>query len=305
MKGRFFLRIFAAMWKRLRDKWKVNEWQLLIILLTFAIGGSLTGWMGKKLMALLPVEQTALYLIIYIIVVTIIWPMAVLLVSIPFGQYVFFKSYLKKMFNRITGKSSPQPIEKAAETKKIAVFASGAGSNAQKIIEKLNSDPGSKGKVVLVVCNNPGAGVLEIAKNKEVATLVIEKERFFKGDGYLPELSDAGIDFIVLAGFLWKIPAVLVQAYTQKMVNIHPALLPKYGGKGMYGRHVHEAVLANGESESGITIHWVDEQFDHGATIFQALCPVLPGDSPETLANRIHELEHRHYPEQVAHLIQE
>lgn len=182
----------------------------------------------------------------------------------------------------------------------IAIFASGAGSNAAKIIEYAPTHF----KVALVVCNKPGAGVLDIARENNIPTLLIEKETFFRGNAYVEELKAAGIGFIVLAGFLWKVPPTLIQAFSGKIINIHPALLPNYGGKGMYGQRVHEAVIANGDTESGITIHWVDEQYDHGSTIFQATCPVLPGDTAGTLAQRIHGLEHEHYPKIIAQLLE-
>lgn len=186
----------------------------------------------------------------------------------------------------------------------IAIFASGAGSNAEKIIEHFASlKNSSPGRIVLIVCNKPQAGVLKIAEANNIPALLIEKEKFFRGNGYADELKAAGIEFIVLAGFLWKIPPVLIKAYSKKIVNIHPALLPNYGGKGMYGMHVHEAVIANKEKESGITIHYVDEVYDHGDIIFQAQCPVLTDDTPEVLAKRIHILEHRHYPEIIEKII--
>jgi len=185
--------------------------------------------------------------------------------------------------------------------KRIAIFASGAGSNAKQIIEYFTNH--AVVQVALVVCNKPGAGVLNIADQYKVPTLLIEKEQFFRGDAYVEKLKEANIDFIVLAGFLWKIPPALIQAYPNKIINIHPALLPKYGGKGMYGQFVHEAVLAAQESESGITIHLVDELYDHGQMIFHASCPVLPDDTPATLAQRIHALEHKHYPEVIERFI--
>jgi phosphoribosylglycinamide formyltransferase-1 len=132
---------------------------------------------------------------------------------------------------------------------------------------------------------------------------MLEKARFFQGDGHLEDLRKSGIDWIVLAGFLWKVPAVLVEAYRDRIVNIHPALLPKHGGKGMYGRHVHEAVIRAGDGESGITIHLVDERYDHGQTLFQATTPVEPGETPETLAVKIQKLEHSHYPEVIEKLL--
>ena len=165
----------------------------------------------------------------------------------------------------------------------VAIFASGAGSNAGKIIEYLVGH--QQISVSLIVCNKPGAGVLSIAEKAGIPTLMIEKEPLFRGNAYLDELKAHHIDFIILAGFLWKIPAALVKAFPSKIINIHPALLPKYGGKGMYGSHVHEAVIANKEKESGITIHYVDEQYDHGSTIFQAYCSIGPD-----------ALEHQHFP---------
>lgn len=186
--------------------------------------------------------------------------------------------------------------------KKIAIFASGAGSNAEKIIQHFRHSDNIV--VALVVCNKPEAGVVQIARAHQIPVMMIEKEKFFRGNGYADELKSAGIDFIVLAGFLWKLPATLIRAFSEKIINIHPALLPKYGGKGMYGRHVHEAVLASGDKESGISIHYVDELYDHGKIIFQARCPVLENDTPDSLAQRIHALEHEHYPKVIEELTQ-
>ncbi len=183
----------------------------------------------------------------------------------------------------------------------LAIFASGTGSNAQKIIDRFRNHPSIH--IRLIVSNKPQAGVLQIAEKEQVNTLIIEKERFFRGDGYVAELEAAGIDWIILAGFLWKIPEKLIAAFPNRIINIHPALLPKYGGKGMYGHFVHEAVIAAGETESGITIHFVDEHFDHGAAIFQEKCVVEPTDTPETLARKIQALEHRYFPEVVEKLV--
>jgi phosphoribosylglycinamide formyltransferase-1 len=179
----------------------------------------------------------------------------------------------------------------------IAIFASGAGSNAQKIIDGFRDS--SSIKVQLIVCNKEGAGVLSIAKKEGIAVLLLDKERFFKGDAYVPELKDHSIGLIVLAGFLWKVPNALINAYPNKIINIHPALLPHYGGKGMYGQYVHEAVIAAKEKESGITIHYVDEHYDHGNIIYQATCSIEETDTPDTLAQKIHALEHLHYPRVV------
>jgi phosphoribosylglycinamide formyltransferase-1 len=191
--------------------------------------------------------------------------------------------------------------------KQIAIFASGEGTNAKKIIEGPLSISPEGGEVralhynvSLIVCNKAGAGVLSLAAENNIATIVLEKEKFFGGNAYVEELIAAGIDFIVLAGFLWKIPDALIKAYRNKMINIHPALLPKYGGKGLYGRFVHEAVIANREKESGITIHYVDEVYDNGQIILQATCPVTEEDTPKILAIKVQLLEHRHFPAAVA-----
>lgn len=188
--------------------------------------------------------------------------------------------------------------------KKIAIFASGAGTNAGKIIQYFNPGPssneGSKpnavGSIALIVCNKPGAEVLKIALQHSIPSLIIEKEKFFRGNAYVDELKAAGIDFLVLAGFLWKIPVALVKAFPKSIINIHPALLPKYGGKGMYGIKVHEAVMAAGEKESGITIHYVDEQYDKGDIIYQLKYRIVENETPESLALSIQMLEHVNYP---------
>jgi len=187
--------------------------------------------------------------------------------------------------------------------KQIAIFSSGTGSNAKKIIDHLASSKEkgvSTAVVSLIICNKPGAGVLKISEENRIPTLLIEKEKFFRGNAYTDELKTRGIDLIVLAGFLWKIPIELIKAYHGKMINIHPALLPKYGGKGMYGNFVHEAVIANKEKESGITIHYVDEVYDHGQIILQATCLVSEDETPDSLAKKVQVLEHRHFPAAVA-----
>ena len=183
---------------------------------------------------------------------------------------------------------------------KIAIFASGTGTNAQKIIDYFRNSPNIK--VALIACNKPGAGVLAIAEKENIPTLIIQKEKFFQ-NGYLNELEEKEISFIVLAGFLWKIPASLINAYRHRIVNIHPALLPKYGGKGFYGHRLHESVITAGEKNSGITIHYVDEHYDNGDIILQVACPVLENDTSESLASRIHALEYLHYPKVIERLI--
>ena len=193
-------------------------------------------------------------------------------------------------------------IADASQIVHIAVFASGAGSNAKKIIEYFKGHPHIK--IALIVCNKPGAGVLKIADQEKVDSLIIEKEKFFLGNAYTDELKEREIDFIVLAGFLWKVPSLLIKSYPDKIINIHPALLPKYGGKGMYGHFVHEAVIAAREKESGISIHYVDDLYDHGKIIFQVRCAVEENDTPDTLAQKIHMLEHDHFAKAIEHAAQ-
>jgi len=144
---------------------------------------------------------------------------------------------------------------------------------------------------------------LKIAAKENIPSLILEKEKFFGGDIYIKELKEKGIDFIVLAGFLWKIPVSLIKVFPEKIINIHPALLPKYGGTGMYGKFVHRAVIDNKETESGITIHYVDEVYDHGKIIFQTTCPVLENDTPASIALRISALEHAYYPKIIEQLL--
>lgn len=185
----------------------------------------------------------------------------------------------------------------------IAIFASGAGSNAKKIIDYFKTS--ALIKIKLIVCNKPLAYVLNIAGAENIAALIIEKEKFFRGDAYVPELQKNAITFIVLAGFLWKIPAAIIGAYPNRIINIHPALLPKYGGKNMYGNYVHEAVIKAGEKESGITIHYVDEQYDNGDIIFQKSVLVDENETVETLMEKIHFIEHENYAPVIEKVIRE
>ena len=290
----------CSMLQKLQRKWKVNGTSLLLILITFALGGSACGIVGRKLMAFTGIEKGLLWGLVYIIVLTIIWPLCVLVISIPMGQFAFFKKYIAKLVRRFGGRSQSAANEKKPSTR-MAIFASGNGSNAATLIQYFKKDP--EVEIALVLCNKPGAGVIKVAADEGIETLMIEKERFYNGDAYVPALQALQINWIVLAGFLWKVPPVLIQHWPSAIFNIHPALLPKFGGKGMYGAKVHQAVIDAKETESGISIHFVDEQYDHGAVIFQAPCAVLPDDTHQTLANRIQELEHRHFPEQIARII--
>ena len=288
------------MFEQLKQRWKVNGVNLLLIIATFALGGSLCGYAGRKVLMLTELEKGALWAILYVLLITLLWPLCVLLISIPLGQFAFFKRYLIKVWDRMSGKSKKDKNQ--IDFTNIAIFASGAGSNAQQIINYFAAS--SNTKINLMVCNKVGAGVINIAEKNGIPVLLIEKKRFFNTDNYLPDLVKYKINFIVLAGFLLKLPDQLIKAFPNKIVNIHPALLPKYGGIGMYGNHIHQAVIAAKETESGITIHFVDELYDNGEIIFQAKCPVIENDTAETLAQKIHLLEHANYPHIIAKVLE-
>lgn len=183
----------------------------------------------------------------------------------------------------------------------LAIFASGSGSNAENIIQYFAQKP--EFCVKRIYCNVPDAYVLERAKKYSVPTTVFNREELRNPEKILNGLKEEETDFIILAGFLWLMPGCITAAFPNRIVNIHPALLPAYGGKGMYGHHVHQAVIAAAEKESGITIHYVNNHYDEGATIFQAKCPVLPNDTPDTLAARVHELEYLHFPRVIEETI--
>ncbi len=325
--------------QKLREKWGLAPVQFWLVILTFALGGSLSGRLCSFLLKMAFSEKNWAFWLVYPIVLTILWPFSVLFVSLLTGQFRFFKGYLSRMGAKLMGglgagvgsSSGAGTSEAVAAPIHVAIFASGAGSNARKIIEYFenqyvseftagkntisNATNSSRPiKVSLIVCNVPTAGVLEIAKEKGIPTLLINKTEF-AASGYVESLKNADIDFIVLAGFLWKVPEVLVNAYQKGailnnqrrtsfgIINIHPALLPNYGGKGMYGARVHEAVITAGESKSGITIHWVDTNYDEGDIIFQAECTISSGDTPEVLAQKIHALEHQHFAPVIEKLL--
>ncbi|MDA0178029.1 MULTISPECIES: phosphoribosylglycinamide formyltransferase [Mesoflavibacter] len=185
--------------------------------------------------------------------------------------------------------------------KRVVIFASGSGSNAENLIKFFhNSDNAS---VVQVLTNNPHAKVLDRCKKLNVSALSFNRIAFTKTEDVLNILKSSNPDLIILAGFLWKFPENILNQFPNKVINIHPALLPKYGGKGMYGMNVHEAVVKNKETETGITIHYVNENYDEGAIIFQAKCDVLPNDSAQDVASKIHELEMEYFPKVVDQLL--
>lgn len=198
---------------------------------------------------------------------------------------------MHNFINSVQGKpTSHSPMK----TIQIAILASGSGTNTEQIIRTFSGD--DLVRITLVMTNKPDAKVIQRAANLNVPAVVAEKSFFQDGEKLTAFFKEKGIDFIVLAGFLLKIPAELIQAYPERILNIHPSLLPRFGGKGMYGLKVHEAVLTSGDATTGITIHLIDENYDEGSVLFQAECPVLENDTPELLAKRVHQLEYEHYP---------
>jgi phosphoribosylglycinamide formyltransferase 1 len=183
----------------------------------------------------------------------------------------------------------------------IALFASGSGTNAQTIIEYFKTK--EKYPVKLILSNKPDAFVLKRANKYGISTRVFSKDEFYTTNNILNLLKEYNIDLIVLAGFLWLIPDNLLLNYKNRIINIHPALLPKYGGKGMYGMKVHEAVVRNKDVKTGITIHYVDEVYDNGEIIFQVECPVYPSDTPDEVALKVHQLEYEHFPRVIEKIL--
>lgn len=185
--------------------------------------------------------------------------------------------------------------------KRIAIFASGSGSNAQKIMEHFKRS--SEAEVVLILTNNPQAYVLQRADNFEIPSHIFTRQEFYDTDEIIRMLKNLQVDLIVLAGFLWLVPKSLLAAFPNKIINLHPALLPKFGGKGMYGDHVHKAVLEAGEEESGITIHFANDEFDEGEIIHQSKFKIEPGDNIEMIKFKGQQLEHQHFPKAIESLL--
>jgi formyltetrahydrofolate-dependent phosphoribosylglycinamide formyltransferase len=282
------------MFNKLQQKWKVSGPQLVLILCTFAVTGSLTAFISRSITSWVGFDEQTLLIWKILLRLSILvfgYQVIILIVSFFFGQFKFFWNYEKKILTKM-GFIKKMPSHSIIY--KVAIFASGKGSNAEKIIEHFENH--DQITISLIVCNRLGAGVFDVAKKHGIKSLLLEKNAFNDDQKFVQFLINEGITHIVLAGFLWKIPEYLIQAYPEKIINIHPALLPNFGGKGMYGNKVHEAVIASGEKESGITIHLVDEHYDHGKTIFQATVQVLDQETPESLASKIHQLEHKHFP---------
>ena len=206
---------------------------------------------------------------------------------------------LHKKTNSVQGKTQFKGNMKPV---RLAILASGSGSNAENIIHFFSSE--NRVKIGIIISNKTEAQVHQRAERLGIPSVTLTRETLTDGFALTQMLKNEGIDFIILAGYLVKIPAELISAFPNRIVNIHPALLPKFGGKGMYGNHVHQAVVDAKEQESGITIHLVNKNYDEGSIVFQAKCPVLPGDSADDVAAKVHELEYRHYPEVIRQLLQ-
>lgn len=185
--------------------------------------------------------------------------------------------------------------------KKIAVFASGSGTNAEKIFQHFKGH--KHAEVSLLCCNKPGAYVLERAQRLGITSYVFSRDEFYNSTVVSNRLKEEEIDLIVLAGFMWLVPNYIVADFENRIINIHPALLPKFGGKGMYGMNVHNAVKQAGETESGITIHFVNNHYDEGNIIEQFTCRLTPSDSPEDIARKVQKLEHENYPKVIDNLV--
>lgn len=189
-----------------------------------------------------------------------------------------------------------------SDIKRIAIFASGSGSNAENIVNFFKAAP--EIEIVSILTNKKDAFVVERAKKLNIPCIIFNRDDFYKTENIVAKLKNMKCDLIILAGFLWLVPPSFVSQFPNKIINIHPALLPKYGGKGMYGENVHKAVVENNENFSGITIHFVNEQYDQGDIIFQATCDVLPTDSADDVANKVHALEYKHFPKVINDIIE-
>jgi len=207
------------------------------------------------------------------------------------------------LFNKKNKQKLPPNFNLIIVNNKIAIFASGTGSNALKIIKHFRNK--DLAEVALVLSNNAGAAVLQKAKEADIPALTFSKKELLRSSLLLKELQDKEINWIILAGFLLKIPEYLIERYPHRIINIHPALLPKYGGKGMYGSRVHQAVIAAGEKESGITIHYIDKHYDKGEIILQKKCAVSQEDDAESLAQKVQQLEHKWFPLAIEKIIKE
>ena len=281
---------FCMMLEKLQKKWGVRGWRFFLILCTFAVTGTFTAWVSKGITGWLDVEKySATWWALKCFVLIIGYQLLILAFGFCFGQFAFFWKFEKRLLTSLG-------IIRKLKVARIAIFASGTGSNAEKILSTFTRE--QEIKVELIVSNKEDAGVLRIAKNYNVETHLLKKGLEYESE-LLSILTKKNITHLILAGYLWKVPDAFIRSFPERIINIHPALLPKFGGKGMYGMRVHEAVIEAGERESGITIHYVDEVYDNGEIIFQARIQLSPGESPQSLAAKIQTLEHKHFPEVI------
>lgn len=274
------------MLENLQRKWGVKGWKFFLILCTFAVTGTFTAWVSTGITEWIDVEKySASWWALKSLVLVIGYQVFILFFGFLFGQFAFFWKFEKKLLSAIG-------IIKKDPMYRIAIFASGTGSNAEKIISAFAK---SDIKVALVVSNKKEAGVLSIAEKNNIETCLIGKD-VEEESKLLAYLGEKQISHLILAGYLWKVPDAFIQAYPKRIINIHPALLPGFGGKGMYGLRVHDAVIKAGERESGITIHFVDEVYDNGEIIFQEKVLISPDETAHSLAKKIQLLEHKHFP---------
>ncbi len=284
------------MLKKLQRKWNVNATDFFWIMICFAVTGTTTAWVSKSITGWMDIPKFSFaWWALKIGVLFIGYQVFLLFFGFCFGRFWFFWKYEKKLLIRLG------ILPKEKKQTRLAIFASGAGSNAKKIIEHFQNHHHIK--VSLVVCNKQEAGVINIAGDHNIDILIIKKSDLLNRL-LLEQLREKKINWIILAGFLLKIPADIIKAYPNKIINIHPALLPAYGGEGMYGKRVHEAVLANKESLTGISIHYVDDIYDHGEIISRHYCSVDENETPESLAIKIHALEHQHFATTIENLIE-
>ncbi|MEO5500947.1 MAG: phosphoribosylglycinamide formyltransferase [Ginsengibacter sp.] len=268
--------------------------------MTFAITGSLTAWLSNKIGVWLFLDKFSFAWWFSKIMVFIFgYQVLILIIGFGLGQFPFFWNYEKKILRSLhllkkVNENEINPI------KNICLFVSGTGTNAQKIIDHFKGHHSIR--IVLMVCNNPKAGAITIAKQENIPLLLINKSSLLESP-FINQLSTYNIDLIVLAGFLLKIPDALLRNYPGKIINIHPALLPAYGGAGMYGAAVHKAVIADGQKESGITIHYVDGEYDHGEIILQKRFDLDENESIESLTGKIRSLEHENFAPTIEKLL--
>lgn len=281
------------MFERLQKKWGLSGKRFFWVMIVFAFTGTTAAWLTAEITGWLNIEKFSIgYWALKIGMLLIGYQILLLFYGFIFGQFSFFWQYERKLLSRM--RILP-PIQ---EPHRLIIFASGFGSNAKKIIEYFQQPEHAKnGRVSLVVTNRPNPGIIQIAENAGIPLMTIT-DKELNDPAFHKKWKKKG-DWIILAGFLRKIPEALIHDFPRRIINIHPALLPNFGGKGMYGMRVHDAVIKSGSTTSGITIHFVDEHYDHGETIFQATCNVSADETPESLAAKVHQLEHRHFAEEI------